>query len=101
MMSVPSPLFETNPVGEEVPVRSLVASPAHSPMPGICKNDKRPSQNGGLFMEKIVFRKLLADWFDRYLRNGNSNYADQSWRRLERTVLPVLGEKSRKGSRRL
>lgn len=42
---------------------------------------------------QIVFRDVAKDWWERYLLQGNVSYAHESWRRLEREVMPKLGEK--------
>ncbi len=43
-------------------------------------------------MAKILFEALLREWWERYLLQGNANYARDSWRVLEREVLPELGQ---------
>lgn len=42
---------------------------------------------------QILFGELLREWWERYLFRGNADYARESWRRLEREVLPYLGDK--------
>lgn len=42
---------------------------------------------------QILFGVLLRDWWERYLLRGNPEYAREAWRRLEREVLPILGDK--------
>lgn len=42
---------------------------------------------------QILFRALLREWWERYLLRGNPEYAREAWRRLEREVLPALGDK--------
>ena len=44
-------------------------------------------------MEQALFQDVARDWWERYLRRGSVQYADESWRRLEREVLPELGVK--------
>lgn len=44
-------------------------------------------------MADIVFREVAKDWWSRYMLRGNAEYAGESWRRLERDVLPELGNK--------
>ncbi len=43
--------------------------------------------------ETMVFRDVARDWWERYMLSGNADYAEESWRRLEREVLPRLGDK--------
>lgn len=43
--------------------------------------------------ETILFREVARDWWERYMLNGNTAYAEESWRRLEREVMPRLGDK--------
>lgn len=40
-----------------------------------------------------TFGDLLTEWYERYLLRGSERYARESWRRLEREVLPRLGDK--------
>lgn len=47
-------------------------------------------------MAKMVFENLLREWWERVLLRGNEAYAHESWRRLEREVLPKLGDKDPK-----
>ena len=42
-------------------------------------------------MPKILFEALLREWWERYLLQGDQDYAKQSWQVLEREVLPDLG----------
>lgn len=44
-------------------------------------------------MQAKVFGTLLRDWWERYLLRGNEKYAREAWRRLEREVIPYLGDK--------
>lgn len=44
-------------------------------------------------MQGKLFGELLREWWERYLLRGNEEYALESWRRLEREVLPRLGDK--------
>jgi len=41
----------------------------------------------------VVFRAVARDWWERYMLSGDAEYAEESWRRLEREVLPKLGDK--------
>lgn len=43
--------------------------------------------------ETAIFRDVARDWWERYMLNGNTEYAEESWRRLEREALPRLGDK--------
>lgn len=43
--------------------------------------------------QTTVFRDVARDWWERYMLCGNVDYAEESWRRLEREVMPKLGEK--------
>jgi integrase len=40
-----------------------------------------------------IFRDVARDWWERYMLCGSVEYAEESWRRLEREVLPKLGDK--------
>lgn len=42
---------------------------------------------------QVLFGVLLRDWWERYLSRGNAKYARDAWQRLEREVLPTLGDK--------
>lgn len=44
-------------------------------------------------MEGPIFGTLLREWWERYLLRGNEEYAQEAWRRLEREVMPILGDK--------
>lgn len=44
-------------------------------------------------MQGPVFGTLLREWWERYLLRGNAAYAHEAWRRLEREVMPILGDK--------
>lgn len=44
-------------------------------------------------MPTKLFGELLAEWWERYLLRGSPRYAHECWRRLEREVLPRLGDK--------
>lgn len=44
-------------------------------------------------MHNQVFGTLLREWWERYLLRGNVEYAHEAWRRLEREVMPILGDK--------
>ena len=43
--------------------------------------------------ETVLFREVARDWWERYMLCGNVEYAEESWRRLEREALPKLGDK--------
>ena len=43
--------------------------------------------------QQLVFRELARDWWERYMLTGAAHYAEESWRRLEREVMPRLGDK--------
>lgn len=43
--------------------------------------------------EAAIFKDVAREWWERYMAQGNAEYAEESWRRLEREVLPRLGEK--------
>ena len=43
-------------------------------------------------MPKIIFRTLLREWWERYLLPNNVKYARDSWKVLEKEVLPILGD---------
>lgn len=45
-------------------------------------------------MRNMLFRDLMREWWEKYLLRGNRDYALESWRRLEKEVLPRLGDKS-------
>lgn len=40
-----------------------------------------------------LFRTVARDWWERYMLQGSVDYAEESWRRLEREVMPRLGDK--------
>lgn len=44
-------------------------------------------------MQTKLFGELLEEWWERYLGRGSEKYASECWRRLEREVLPRLGDK--------
>ena len=44
-------------------------------------------------MPTMLFGELLHEWWERYLFARNQRYARESWRRLEKEVLPDLGDK--------
>lgn len=46
--------------------------------------------------EAILFKDVAREWWERYMLRGNKDYADESWRRLEREVMPRLGDKALK-----
>lgn len=42
----------------------------------------------------VIFRELAREWWERnMLEDGNPEYADESWRRLEKHLLPFIGER--------
>lgn len=41
----------------------------------------------------VLFRTVARDWWERYMLQGSADYAEESWRRLEREVMPKLGDK--------
>lgn len=43
--------------------------------------------------EAVLFQDVARDWWERYMLKGNVDYAEESWRRLEREVMPKLGHK--------
>ncbi len=43
--------------------------------------------------DATIFRDVARDWWERYMLNGNTEYAEESWRRLEREAMPRLGDK--------
>lgn len=44
-------------------------------------------------MAHIIFQDIAREWWERYMLRGNADYAKESWRRLEREVMPELGRK--------
>lgn len=40
-----------------------------------------------------LFQDVARDWWERYMLRGNRAYAEESWRRLQRDVMPALGNK--------
>lgn len=47
-------------------------------------------------MADVTFRELAREWWERYMLAGNRDYAEESWRRLEREVFPFIGDKAAK-----
>lgn len=47
-------------------------------------------------MPQALFRDVAREWWERYMLRGSVDYAEESWRRLEREVLPELGNKQLK-----
>lgn len=43
--------------------------------------------------EQVIFREVAREWWERYMLRGNVEYAEESWRRLEREAMPRLGDK--------
>lgn len=46
--------------------------------------------------ESILFADVAREWWERYMLRGSTEYAEESWRRLEREVMPALGGKALK-----
>lgn len=44
-------------------------------------------------MADILFQNVAREWWERYMLRGNRDYAEESWRRLEREVMPKLGHR--------
>ena len=44
-------------------------------------------------MSQVIFKDLAREWWELYMLQGNLEYAEESWRRLEREVMPRLGNK--------
>lgn len=44
-------------------------------------------------MAQVLFRDVAREWWERYMLRGSLEYAEESWRRLEREVMPKLGDK--------
>lgn len=42
-------------------------------------------------MTQVLFQSVAREWWERWKLNGDQEYAEESWRRLEREVLPQLG----------
>lgn len=42
---------------------------------------------------QITFGELAREWWERYMLKGSKEYAEESWRRLEREVMPKLGKR--------
>jgi integrase len=40
-----------------------------------------------------IFSDVARAWWERFMLQGNRSYAEESWRRLEREVMPKLGNK--------
>lgn len=43
--------------------------------------------------DAVLFQGIAREWWERYMLQGNVEYAHESWRRLEREVMPRLGDK--------
>lgn len=43
--------------------------------------------------QMVIFRDVAREWWERYMLQGNAAYAAESWRRLEREIMPKLGDK--------
>lgn len=44
-------------------------------------------------MVQVCFGEIAREWWELYMLQGNTDYAEESWRRLEREVMPRLGGK--------
>jgi integrase len=42
---------------------------------------------------QALFADVAREWWERYMLRGAAHYAEESWRRLEREVMPRLGGK--------
>lgn len=42
-------------------------------------------------MAQVLFQTIAREWWELFLRRGAADYAEESWRRLEREVMPALG----------
>ena len=40
-----------------------------------------------------IFQNVAREWWERFMLQGNAHYAEESWQRLEREVMPKLGGK--------
>lgn len=47
-------------------------------------------------MAAILFRDLAREWWENTMLEGNLEYAEESWRRLERDLLQYTGEREAK-----
>ena len=45
---------------------------------------------------QIYFSEVAREWWERWRINGNHDYANECWRRLEKEVMPKLGHKTLK-----
>ena len=45
-------------------------------------------------MAQVFFRDVAREWWERFMLRGAAHYAEESWRRLEREVMPELGKKA-------
>ena len=41
----------------------------------------------------VTFAAVAREWWKRYMVQGSVHYAEESWRRLEREVMPWIGNK--------
>ena len=41
----------------------------------------------------VTFAAVAHEWWKRYMVQGSVHYAEESWRRLEREVMPWIGDK--------
>ena len=46
--------------------------------------------------EMAIFRDVAREWWERNMLQGNKDYAKESWDRLEREVMPKLGNRTLK-----
>ena len=44
-------------------------------------------------MAQVLFQSVAREWWERYMLRGAKHYANESWKRLEREVMPELGQK--------
>lgn len=44
-------------------------------------------------MSVVLFHAVAREWWERHMCNGAMHYAEESWKRLEREVMPKLGDK--------
>lgn len=42
---------------------------------------------------QVLFQDVAREWWERFMLRGAAHYAEESWRRLEREVMPELGRK--------
>lgn len=44
-------------------------------------------------MAQILFETVAREWWERFMLRGAAHYAEESWRRLDREVMPELGHR--------